>query len=88
MPQETAGSFTGDKVTTAPILLAHSRFPGWLFQTLKLVFFQIKTYGSNFIKQHSETVMARSRQNADCSFRKKIIVSFIVIFGTLSFPIE
>ena len=49
--------------------------------------FSIKTYGSNFIKQHSETVMVWNYQNADCSLRKKLFVSFIIILGTLSFLI-
>jgi len=30
------------------------------------------------IKQHSENVMVWNFQNADCSLRKKIIVSFII----------
>ena len=32
--------------------------------------------------------MVWNYQNADCSLRKKIIVSYIIIFGTLSFPIN
>jgi len=60
----------------------------WLFPIPKiLIYFSNKIYGSNFIKQHSETVMVRNYQNADCILRKKFIVSF-VIFGTLSFPIS
>ena len=53
-----------------------------------LVYFSKKIYGSNFIKQHSETVMVWNHQNADCSLRKKFIVSFTIIFGTLSFSIR
>jgi len=41
-------------------------------------------YGNNFIKQHSETVMDWNSQNANCSWRKNV-VSFIIIYGTLSF---
>jgi len=53
-----------------------------------LIYFSNKICGSNFIKQHSETiVMVWNYQNADCIFKKKI-VSFIIIFGTLSFPIN
>ena len=37
--------------------------------------------------QHSETVMVWNYQNADCSFKNTFIVSFTMIFGTLSFPI-
>jgi len=36
------------------------------------IYFSNKMYGSNFIKQHSESVPVRSYQNADCSLRKKI----------------
>ena len=32
--------------------------------------------------------MVRNYENADCSLRKKIIVSFTIIFGTISFPIS
>jgi len=53
--------------------------------------FQIKytEAGSNFIKQHTEAVMVWNYQNADCSFKNKFIVSFIVnyYFGTLSSPL-
>ena len=44
-------------------------------------------YGSNFIEQHSDTVTVWNYQIADCSLRKKVLVSFIIIFGTLSFPV-
>jgi len=33
------------------------------------------------------TFMVSNCQNVDCSLRNKIIMSFIIIFGTLSFPI-
>jgi len=46
--------------------------------------FSNKTCGSNFIKQHSETVMVRNYHNVYCSLNK-FIVLFIIIFGTLSF---
>ena len=50
---------------------------GWPFPVLKYKYiFSNKIYGRNFIKQHSETVMARNSQNADCSLRKNIILSF------------
>ena len=50
--------------------------------------FSSKIYGSNFIKQHSETVMVLNYQNADCSLKNKRIVLFVMIFGTLSFPAD
>jgi len=36
-----------------------------------LIYFSNKIYGSNFIKQHSETIMVSKYQNADYSLRKK-----------------
>ena len=40
------------------------------------------------MKEHSETVTVTNYQNADCSLRKKVTVSFLIIFGTLLFPIQ
>ena len=42
-------------------------------------------YGSNFIKQHSETVMVLDYQNADCILDNKLCR--LLFSGTLSFPI-
>ena len=50
------------------------------------IYFPNKIYGSNFIKQHSKTVMVRNCQNADCTFKNKFIVLFVIIFGTFSLP--
>ena len=51
--------------------------PGWPLSVLKYKYlFSNKTYGSNFIKQHSETVMVRNYQNADCSFNSVIYYNF------------
>jgi len=44
-----------------------------------LIYFSNKMYGSNFIKQHSETAPVRSYQNADCS-EKNFFVSFSAHF--------
>ena len=54
-----------------------------------LTYFSNRKYGSNFIKQHSETVTVWNYQNANCSLRKKLYcVIYTIIFGTLSFPID
>ena len=46
-----------------------------------------KIHGSNFFKQHSETVTVWNYRNADCQFKEnKFIVLFVVNFDTLSFP--
>jgi len=67
----------------------HSTGMGWPFPMLNiLIYFSNKIYRSNFIKQHSETLMVWNYQNADCSLKKKFIVSFITIFGILSFPTD
>ena len=39
------------------------------------------------MKQHSQTVIIRNYQNADCSLRKENLVPLIIISGTLSFLI-
>ena len=46
---------------------------GWPYtaKILGLIYVSNKIYGSNFIKQHSETVIVWNCQNADCSSRKK-----------------
>jgi len=51
-----------------PIQLAQYRFPRLAISSAKiLIYFSNKIYGSNFIKRHSETVMVRNYQNADCT---------------------
>jgi len=80
----TSAPWLGFKVIgneSVPIQLAQCWFPGLAASNAEII------YGSNFIKQHSETVMVWNYQNADCSLRKKFIVLFIITFGTLSFPI-
>jgi len=81
------GNYSGrkcaDTIGTVPIPSAGH------FQCKKIpTYFSDKIYRSNFIKHHSETVMVWNYPNAECSLRKKIIVSFIIIFGTLSFPVS
>jgi len=62
---------------SAPIQVTQCRFPGLAISNAKiLIFFSNKIYRSNFIKQHSETVMAWNYQNADCSLRNEIIVRY------------
>ena len=54
------------------IQLAQCRFPRLAISNSEiLVYFSNKMYRSNFIKQHSETVVVWNYQNADCSLRKK-----------------
>ena len=55
---------------SVPIQVAQCRFPG-LEPMLK--YFSNEIYGSNFIKQQSETVMVWNHQNADCSLSKKLL---------------
>jgi len=71
---------------SALIQLAQFRFPVLAISNAKiLVYFSNKIYENNLIKQRSETVVVCNYQND--SLRKKYIVSFIIIFGALSFPI-
>ena len=41
-----------------------------------------------FIKRHSETVTVRNYRIAHCSLKDKFVVLFIIIFGSLPFPIR
>ena len=46
---------------------------GWSFPNSNAkikIYFSNKKYGSNFIKQHSQTVMVWNYQNDDCCFKK------------------
>ena len=78
---------------SVPIQLAQCWLYGLAISNAKYKYiFQIKTYayGSNFIKQHSETchthgLKLATCRTADCSLKNTIIVSFIIIFGRLSF---
>ena len=67
------------KNESAPIKLAISN-------AKMSIYFQIKYIRKQFYQTALQTVMVRNYQNADCSLRKNM-VSFIIIFGTLSFPI-
>ena len=67
----TQSSPTAIANESVPIQLAQCRFPGLAISSAKiLIYFLNKIYGSNFIKQHSETVIVRKYQNADCSLTK------------------
>jgi len=60
---------------SAPIQLAQCRFHGLAISNAKiLIYFSNKIHGSNFIKQRSETVMVWNWQDADRSFRDKILL--------------
>ena len=48
-------------IESVPIQLAQCRFPGLATSSAKiLVYFSNKIYGSNSVKQHSETVTVRN----------------------------
>jgi len=65
-------SSTGNE--RAPIQLAQCWFLGLVISNAKiLIYFSNKIYGSNFINQHSETVMVWNYQNTDCSLRKTLL---------------
>ena len=53
-----------------PIRLAQRWFPGLAISSDKIyIYFSHKIHGSNFIKEHSETVMVWNYRNADCSLK-------------------
>jgi len=48
--------------------------------------FSNKIHGSNFIKQHWKLLQFEITKMLTAVLRNKFIVSFIVIYSTLSFP--
>jgi len=73
---------------SAPIQLAQFRLPGLTVTSAEiLIYFSNKIHGNNFIKQHSETDGLKLPKRI-LQFKKKIIVPFIIVFGTLSFSIH
>jgi len=72
---------------SVPIQLAQCWFPGLAISSAKIsVYFSNKIYWSYLVKQRSETVCGlKLPKCSDCSLRKNVL-SFIIIFGTLSFP--
>ena len=70
---------------SVPIQLAQCWFPGLAISSarpeISIYFFSNKIRGSNFIKQHSETVTVWNYQNADRSLKNKLTVLFIIIFS-------
>jgi len=69
---------------SAPIQLAQCL--SCPFPVLKYYYFFKYNIRTQFYQAARETVIVWNCQNTDCSLRKKITVSFIIIFGTLSFP--
>ena len=67
---------------SVPIQLAQCQFPGRAICKAKiLTYFSNKIHGSNFIKQHTETVTVWNYQNADCSLRKKTLLRYLLQFS-------
>ena len=59
---------------SAPIQLAQCWFPGLAISSAKIfIYFSNKIYRSDFVEQHTETVMVWNNGNADCCLRKKIL---------------
>ena len=60
---------------------------GWPFPMLKIsLYFSNKIHRSNFIKQHSETVMVWNFWNADCILRKKFYCVIYYNFRHIFIP--
>ena len=61
---------------------------GWSFPVLNYEYMirLTKICRSNFVKQHLETLMVWNYQYADCCLENNFIVSCIIVFGTLSYP--
>jgi len=77
-PEQHLDSQIGNE--SVPIQLAQCRFRGLAISDVKiLIYFSNKIYGSNFISTPKLLWFETT---------KKIIVSFVIIFGTFSFPIS
>ena len=89
-PRHSVCGFCAAGNESVPIQMAQCRFSGLARSNAKiLIFFSNKTCGSNFVEQHPETVMVWNYRNAHCSSKKhEFVVSFIIIFRTLSFPMR
>jgi len=60
---------------------------GWPFPTLNYKYiFQIKYTKAILSNSARKLLWFEITKNADCSLKSKFIVLFIIIFGTLSFP--
>jgi len=67
--------------------LAQCRLPGMAISYAKIfIYFSYKIYGSDFIRQHSETVMDRNYQNIDFSLRKKFYCFHLLQFSATFVP--
>jgi len=78
--------YTGNE--SAPIQLAQCRFPGLAISSAKiLIYFQI-IYTEAILSNSTRKLYdyGLSLFGTAHRLRKKIIVSFVIIFGTLSFP--
>jgi len=67
----------------APIQLAQCRFPGLIISNAIaniLIYFSNKIYESNFIKQHSESIVVLNYQTAFCILSKEIYCVICFIF--------
>jgi len=62
----------------------------WSFPMLnyKYMHFSTNKIQEAILSNSTETVMVRNYQNADCALENEFTVLFVVIFGTLSFPIS
>ena len=74
---------------SVPIQLPQCWFRGLAISNDKIeIYFPNKTYGSNFIKQHTRKQLWFEITKMLTAFKNKFILLFIIIFGTFSFPVK
>ena len=68
---------------------AQCRFPGLAISNAKIrIYFSDKVYGSYSIKQHSQKLLwFEISKMLFAVLKTKFILSFVIISGTLSFPV-
>jgi len=72
-----------------PKQLAQCWFHGLAVSSARIyIFFPTKIYGSDFINQHSETVIVKISKMVIAVLKNRRIVLFCIIFGTLSLPVD
>ena len=74
---------------SVPIQLAQCWFSVMAIHSAKiLMYFSNKIYGSNLIKQHSETIMVYNQRNLRVAVLKYKFIVLLIISGTVAFPIS
>ena len=82
-------SFFSQQIESVPIQLAQCRFPGLAVSNAEILVYFWKNYTDAILSNSTRKMLCfEITKVLKCSLRKKTIVSFITIFGALSFPVS